>query len=424
MHTGVTSGLDSEARLESLLADHQFARIEAQLDQMPPEQAQLYRGILANRNNDARSSIELLAPLVDQVTASGNAAKEKLLRKALAEDYLRIGDMAKAAAAYQTFAARMQGHLTADEQDEIELPLKLSPLAASNPPMTVEPYEPFQLQITRNPLGLTELPVYVDARPHSWMMDPTAPFNWISRSEAKEAGLKVSDEFATIHSLTGRPIQVHVTVIPRFTIGGRITFRNMTSFVFEDADYAFPKSHYQVEGELGYAALSALGSLTITADSTIEARPLKPMLATEKEDPPTPGARFYIDGDQTIVALGPKGQERMFVVDASGQQTYLTSRYYDEHADNFAGQKMALFSIPGAQSKPPQPAFMAETVPLTIGPTNVDAHYFQVLTQPAGSAALDDVYGVLGMDFLDQLKSYTLDYRTMRFAVRTEQGQD
>lgn len=424
MHTGVTSGLDTEARLEGLLADHQFLRIEAQLDQMPPEQAQFYRGVLANRNNDSKQSIQLLEPLVDQVAASGDAAQEKLLRKALAEDYLRTGDMAKAAKAYSTFEVRMQGHLSPEEQDEIELPLKLAPLAAANPPMTVEPYEPFLQQISRNPLGLTELPVYVDARPHSWMMDPTAPFNLIARSLAKEAGLKVSDEFATIHSLTGRPIQVHMTVIPRFTIGGRITFRNMTAFVFEDADYSFPRSHYQVEGVLGYAALSALGSLTVTADATIEVRPFKPPLATEKEDPPMPGARFFLDGDRMIVALGAKGQERMFQVDASGQQTYLTSRYYDEHSGDFAGQKMELFSIPEAQNKPPQPAFLAETVPLTIGPTEVEAHYIEVLTQPAALAALDDVYGVLGMDFLDQLKAYTFDYRTMRFAVRTEQNRD
>jgi hypothetical protein len=132
------------------------------------------------------------------------------------------------------------------------------------------------------------------------------------------------------------------------------------------------------------------------------------------------GARFFLDGDQMIVALGDKGQERMFVVDASGQQTYLTSRYYDEHAENFTAQKMELFSIPGAQNKPPQPAFVAETIPLTIGPTEVQAHYIQVITAPIGLAALDDVYGVLGMDFLDQLKSYTFDYSSMRFSVRTE----
>jgi hypothetical protein len=81
---------------------------------------------------------------------------------------------------------------------------------------------------------------------------------------------------------------------------------------------------------------------------------------------------------------------------------------------------MELFSIPGSQSLPPQPAYIAETVPLAVGPTTVHVHYIQVITQPIGSAALDDVYGVLGLDVLDQLRAYTFDYRTMRFSVRTE----
>ena len=427
VHTGVTSGLDADARLQNLLADHQFFRIESQLDQLPPEQAQLYRGILANRNNDINASIQLLEPLIDQVTASGNTGQEKLLRKALAEDYLRCGELAKAAKAYQALDSRLQGKLSADEQDEIEMPLKLLPLAAANPPMTVEPADPFLLQVGRNPLGLIDLPVYVDARPHSWMLDPTAPFNLIARSLAKEAGLTVSEASSTIHTLTGRPMQVHVTVIPRFTIGGRITFRNMTAFVFEDADYSFPQSRYQVQGVLGYPALSALGSITITADATVTVQPAKQLPPDEKIDPahkdspPAQGARFFLDGDRMIVALGKAGEERMYVVDAGGQQTYLTSRYYEENAADFSGHKMELFTIPGSQSLPPQPAYLAETVPLTVGPYTVHANYIQVLTQPLGSAALDDVYGVLGVDVLDQLRAYTFDYRTMRFSVKPEE---
>ena len=437
VHTGVSSGLDADARLQNLLADHQFLRIESQLDQMPPDQAQFYRGILANRNNDLKTSIQLLEPLLvqfDQVEPSANPAKEKLVRKALAEDYLRSGDLVKAAKAYRALASRLRSNLSPDDLDEIELPLKLLPLAAANPPMTIDPYDPFQIQVAKNPLGLTDLPVYVDARPHSFMLDPTAPFNLIARSLAKEAGLNVSADSATIRTLTGRTMQVHVTVIPRFTIGGRVTFRNMTAFVFEDADYAFPKSHYQVEGVLGYPALSALGSLTITADDTIEVRPFKSNDKNAKDDLPLPGARFFLDGDQMIVALGnPQGpgvgsiapgsmraDERMYVVDASRQQTYLTSRYYEEHAADFTGEKMQLFALPGHEASPPQPAFVAETIPLAIGPTPVDVHYIQVLTQPLGNAALDDVYGVLGLDVLDQFRAYTFDYRTMRFSVKPE----
>ena len=232
VRTGTSSGLDADVRIQNLLADHQYFRVEDELDQLPPAIAQFYRGILANRNNDPQKSIALLEPLVESVDASGDSAHEKLLRKALAEDYLREGNWAKAAKAYQALEARVGSKLSADEQDEIEMPVKMLPLAAENPPMTVDPCEPFVMQVSMDPLGLTDIPVFVDAQPHSWMLDPTAPFNLIARSPAKEAGLRVSDDLVTIHTLTGRPMQVHATVIPRFTIGGRLTLHDMTAFVF------------------------------------------------------------------------------------------------------------------------------------------------------------------------------------------------
>ncbi|HTX77716.1 MAG TPA: retropepsin-like aspartic protease [Terracidiphilus sp.] len=420
LRTGTRSGLDADARIQNLLADHQYFRVADELDQLPPDDAQFYRGILANRDNDPQKSIALLEPLIDKIDAGVDTAHEKLLRKALAEDYLREGDWAKAAKAYEALESRVGTKLTADEQDEIEMPLKMLPLAAENPPMTVDPCEPFVMQVSMDPLGLTEIPVFVDAQPHSWMLDPTAPFNLIARSLAREVGLKVSDEAVTIHTLTGRPMQVHATVIPRFTIAGRLTIHNMTAFVFEDADYFFPRTRYQVQGVLGYAALEALGSVKFTSDATIQVHPekLAPDPPNDPADPP--GARFFLDGDQVIVAMGSPGSERMFAVDAGGQQSYLTSRYYDEHVADFAGKQTTLFSIPTDSSIPSQQAYVAETVPLDVGGTIVHAHYLQVLTQPLGNAARDDVYGVLGIDVLDQLRSYAFDYRTMRFTVGKE----
>jgi hypothetical protein len=423
VHTGTSSGLDSDARLRNLLADHQFGRVQAQLAQLPPAQAQFYKGILANRSNDAKTSIELLEPLADQVAAGGDKAAEKLLRKALAEDYLRLGDWTRAADAYQLLATRLESQLTADERDEIEIPLKLLPLAKANPPMTVEPCEPFVLQVSRDPLGLVEIPVFVDARPHSWMLDPTAPFNLIARSLAREAGLKVGEESATIQTLTGRPMQVHTAVIPRFTIGGRLTLRSMTVFVFDDADYTFPRSGYHVQGVLGYPALAVLGSLTITDNATIAVDPANQGPASQSA-PAQPtaaaGAPFFLDGDQIVVALGKGDEERMYAVDAGSQQTYLTSRYYAEHMEEFNGKRQQLFTLPGISSMPTQPAYESETVALEVGAQTVRLHLVQVLTQPLGRSALDDIYGVLGIDALDQLKEYTFDYRTMRFSVRPE----
>ena len=440
LHTGTSSGLDIDARLQNLLADHQYLRIQAQIGQLPPEQAQFYRGILANRSNQLDQSVRLLEPLVDQVTASGDAAREKLLRMTLAEDYLRLGDWAKAGQAYQTLNARLGAKLTQSEQDEIEMPLKMLPLAKDNPPITVDPCEPFRLQVSNDPLGLIDVPVFIGARSHSWMLDPTAPFNLISRSIAEDVGLTISKESATIHTLTGRPIQIHITVIPRFTIGGRLTLHDVTAFVFDDVDYSFPRSGYRVEGVLGYPALAAMGRLTVS-DNTIQVDPAKEIDQKEDKNRLTAGARFYFDGDQVIVALGRspdpaadsssqgvaadsrvdagENEDRMFAIDAGGQQTYLTSRWFDEHAAAFNGQKMEPFSIPGIDAGPGS-AYVAETVPLAVGDISIDLHYIPVLTQPFGSAARDDVYGVIGIDGLDQLKSYTFDYRTMRFSATAE----
>jgi hypothetical protein len=272
------------------------------------------------------------------------------------------------------------------------------------------------------------------------MLDPTAPFNLISRSIAEDVGLTISKESATIHTLTGRPIQVHVTVIPRFTIGGRLTLHDVTAFVFDDVDYSFPHSGYRVEGVLGYPALAAMGRLTVS-DNTIQVDPAKEVDPQDDKNRLTAGARFYFDGDQVIVALGRtpdpgadsssqgvaagsrgdagENDDRMFAIDAGGQQTYLTSRWFDEHAAAFNGQKMEPFSIPGMDTGPGS-AYIAETVPLAVGDTSINLHYIPVLTQPFGSAARDDVYGVIGIDALDQLKSYTFDYRTMRFSATGE----
>lgn len=422
VQTGSVLGAGNQSllsRLAALLSDHQYPEIERMAESdssLTPEQKQMVHGVLANRENKLEESVKLLEPLVAELDRSKNAppAEEKILRQALAEDYLRLGDFAQANQAYLSMEYRLSSSMTAEERDDIELPVKLLPLAIHNPKMTVEAGDAFVLPYDRDALGLTDVPVFVDAESHDWMLDPTAPFNLICRSTARSVGLKISAESATIHTLTGKPMEVHMTVIPRFTIG-TVTFRNMTAFVFNDADYYFPHSAYYVRGVLGYPAVSALGNVTISAErSSIEVRP------GDKAERVTDGAPFYLDGDRVVTALGKPGQERMYVVDAGGQRTYLTSRWYSEHSTDFDGKPMRLVSLPGAQREPPAPAYVADAVTLDVGGTPVTLHYLEVLTQPLNAAAVDDSYGTLGVDALDELKSYTFDYRTMRFAVKNE----
>jgi len=434
VRTGVTSGYDVDARLANLLAEHQYARVEGEVNKLPSQQAQLYRGILANRNNEVQKSIQLLEPVADEIEQGGRVIPIKLLRKTLGEDYLREGDIAKSAAEYEALLKRVGDKLTTDELDEIELSSKLLPLAKNNPAMTADACDPFEMRVERNALGLIDVPVYVDGHPHSWLLDPTAQLNLISRSVARNAGLKVSPDAVTIHTLRGKPMQVRATLIPRFTIGGSLTLHNVTAFVFEDNDYVFPLSGYHVQGVLGYAALAAISSMTITDNNTVFVRPSKQNGPENPNEHGKDGARFYLDGEQMIIALGAPTDasvgaflraagdtdSRMYAVDMGGQQTYLTTRYFDEHATDFQHDKTHPFSLLGAPQIPPVPAYMAETISLTVGGVPADVHFISVLTQPLGSAVRDDVYGLLGIDALDQLREYTFDFKTMRFSIRPE----
>ena len=102
--------------------------------------------------------------------------------------------------------------------------------------MTVDPSEPFRIQVSTNPLGLIDVPVLIDSSAHTLDARSNVQFNLISRSIAQDVGLEISEGLRNdSRRLTGRPIEVHGTVIPRFTIGGRLTLHNVTAFVFDDA---------------------------------------------------------------------------------------------------------------------------------------------------------------------------------------------
>lgn len=400
------------ASLEALLADHQYLLLEQQLgapDTPDTPDTRFLRGLLLNRKNKPAASIQLLEPLADQFEKNGNKEKAQELRKTLAQDYLRIENYAKAARAYQLLLARYENTLTADEKEEMQLPMALLPLLSSAPAQTVDAPDSFRIPTERDSLGMTETAVYIDGFARRWMLDPASPFNYLSLSTAKMVGLKLSEMETKINGMKGKPILVHTSLIPRMKIGN-ITLRNVSVVVFNDEDLYYEKTDFHVQGVLGYPGFTALGSVTIYPDDSIEAN---------KKDRIETGSPFYIEGDRLLAALGPKGKERIYEIDTGGQQSFLSSRYYDEHSDDFEGKKMQLLAVPGTENEPPAPAYVGDTIKIPTGDGLIELNDMQVLTEPRGKN-FDDTYGTLGIYALDQLASYTFDYRTMQFYARSD----
>ena len=133
-----------------------------------------------------------------------------------------------------------------------------------------------------------------------------------------------------------------------------------------------------------------------------------------------PGARFFLDGDRMIVALGNAGEERMYVVDASSQQTTsrlaITTSTQPILPARRCNSSRCPATNPARRNRPSSPKrSRSPSAPLPSTCTTS-----RCSPSRSASAALDDVYGVLGLDVLDQLRAYTFDYRTMRFSVKPE----
>jgi hypothetical protein len=410
--TGTSASAPARVPLHQLLADHNWVALEGELEKTDDPDAGFYRGILLNRLGKYSESIQILEPLVPAIAAGADRTREKQARLALANDYLRSFRYKQAADEYAALDKCCAQSLTSSERDEVDVPSKLLTALEHAAPQTLEGEGSFKVPMDRNALGVREVAVWVDGYPSHWLFDPAENFTMLSHSQAKRIGLKLSEASVAVTSITGAKIEVHATVIPQLKFGGAF-FRNVPAVVYEDQDLYDKVHRYQIEGVLAQPLLAALGIVTASDDEH---------LTISNGAPMTGGAPFFRDGDHLVAGVGMKGSEQLYLIDPGTTGSLLTSRYYDAHADAFAGQTAQAVHLPEMEGDAVIPAYTAETFDLNFGDTQVTFREIKVLAKPAG-AERDRFLGALREDALDQLESYTFDFRSMRFLVRQHPEQ-
>jgi Aspartyl protease len=402
--TGTSASAAGSIPLPQLLSDHNWVALGDRLENSTAPDADFYRGILLNRLGKYTESIRLLEPLLLAIAAGPDRIQEKQARLALGSDYLQSFRYKEAAAEYAALEKCCAQSLTPAERDETELPVKLLPALEHAPAQTLEMEGPFTVPMDRNALGVREVEVWVDGYASHWLFDPAANFTMLSRSQAARIGLKLSDEVIPVSSITGAKILVHATVIPQLKFG-RAFFRNVPAVIYEDRDLYDKPHRYQTEGVLAQPLLAALGMVTASDDEH---------LTISNGSPLTGGVPFFRDGEHLVAGTGAKNSE-MYVIDPGTTGSLLTSRYYDAHTAAFAGQTVQQVHL--AETDSDAPAYTAESFDLNFGDTQVTFREIPVLAKPAGPE-LDRFRGALREDALDQLESYTFDFRSMRLLVR------
>ncbi len=409
----VATGVAGSANfpLRQFAADHDWLGLEKTVKNSTDPDTAFYRGLLFNRLGQYEESVRLLEPLLAGLAAGADRTREKQARIALANNDFRMFRYKQAAEQYGALKQCCAADLSESEKDAIELPAKILPLLQNAPPQTLELSESFTVPLARNAIDLRDVDVFVDGYPSRWIFDPAASFTVLSRSQAKRIGLKLAGgDTLTVRSITGTPIHVQAAVIPQLKFGAAF-FRNVPAVIFDDEDLYSKARQYQVEGILAQPLLAALGAVTASDDDH---------LTILRQPPLSGGAPLFSDGKRLLVGAGPAGAQRLYAVDPGTTRSMLTSRYFDEHPVDFSGQTAKPMRLSGIG--PEVSAYSAETFALDFGDTAATFHEIPVETKP-GAGERKSLYGILGGDALDQLASYTFDFRSMRFIVRVHAGQ-
>jgi len=414
---GSTSQVASETSaaanspLRQLARDHDWLALEKGLDNYSGADAAFYRGLLDSRRGQFEASAQALEPLIAALAAGADRTREKQARLALSRDDFRLFRYRQAAAQYAALEQCCAAELSDSEKSEIDIPAKILPLLENAPPQTLELSESFTVPLARDAIDLRDVEVFVDGYPSHWIFDPAADFTMLARSQAKRIGLKLTGgDNLTVRGFTGALIHAQATVIPQLKFGAAF-FRNVPAVVFDDEDLYNKARQYQIEGVLAQPLLAALGAVTASDDDH---------LAILRQPPLGGGAPLFSDGRRLLVAAGPAARQRLYAVDPAATGSMLTSRYLDEHPAGFSGQTAKPVSLPGVAG--PVPAYTAETIALDFGETTATFHEIPVAAKPAPGEG-GSLYGIFGGDALDQLASYTFDFRSMRFIVRVHAGE-
>jgi predicted aspartyl protease len=400
----------TSAKLTLLLNEKRYLELEQTLneahDLAAPDRS-FFSGVLASRKNQTTESLRLLEPLLLQPESGLLAvAQSKLGWLTLADDYAKSSQYGKAAKACAHVLQQFASLLGEQEKNDIESDRQSNELMKDYPARSVKVGGPFTMQTKRDALGLIEGPVEVGGKIVSAVFDTGADGSVLTMTLARQLGLKSAEATVTASGAAGGSFQGHVTLIPRLQIGDA-EIRDVGAGVFEDKVLYIAPAHMQIDMIIGYPEIAALGWVTFYADGRIGVSP-----STNHQ-----GAEMFLDGNKPLIAAKTSKGVRLFNLDTGAPGTLLYDLYWNENKNAFVGVNPSPYQVLGAGGSHEVPAFNGVEVPLGFGDASVVLHHVSVLTKPHNTDPEEFFYGNLGQDLLKPLRSWSLDFRSMRFEI-------
>jgi hypothetical protein len=395
-------------RLETWVQQKDYLNLERSLDQnLPPADADFFRGIAANRKNRIAESIRLLQPLAAKLAAQPPTWREQELLRTLADDYSKNFDYGKSADTYAALLKRYENTLSEQQRRTASERGGAMQILRSSAKQTVQLNAPSILTATRNKLGLVEIPVEANHKREMWILDTGANTSVITESTARRIGLELLPGMAQTGGFTGAPVRFHIGVLPELKIGNAV-FHNVELDVAEDKEFNF--GGYQISGLIGYPLQSALGRITFYSDDRVG-------LNTEAAS--GSGTELFMEEQMPVGLATAAGTERLFTLDTGATGSIFSYRFYNVVKAHITKAMEAHSELGGAGGTLKTRSYRLPNLKVSIGGDEVTLKSATVLPEPLGDDVTGSVFfGNLGQDVFGVFKALTFDFQRMTVEAR------
>ncbi len=371
------------------------------------EQRALAKGaVLALRRRDTKA----IAMLLPVSRASGNLTLRATALLTLAQVYLRDGRYRDCYDAIRTAA-----HLSprsvhrSDAQN-----MRFAPALLGVKPMRVVRNLPGSLPIVRDQAGLMRVAVTLDAHPEQAVLDTGAQFCTVNASTARQIGLRMVRQTASVSSSTQRSVPTRLGVVRRLQLGPTV-LANVVFIVLPDSALRFEHGAYSINAIVGLPVLLALRRIEFVhpggAARLLFGARQRP--ARRRAGAPAPDLLLSSLAPLVLVRLPGVHAPLRMLLDTGANATLFAHNVVQADPQllrHAATRRLRLGGAGGAKSDPH--ALSLPEVTLLIGTERFVLRHVAVRSGDHKSAD-----GTLGEDVLRQGERVILNFRTMQMRI-------
>jgi predicted aspartyl protease len=324
---------------------------------------------------------------------------------------LRAGRYREAGDLMDRAISEHAAELPPDARSTIEQTRGAAMALRNEPPQTATARGSATLPLMRSKIGLYLAPVEIEGKTRGAVLDTGTSISVLSATAAKELGVHMLTQQASIVSATQAAVQTSMAVADTVRVGS-VTLHNVVFLVASDETLAPIGPDTRIDVILGFPVLEALNRLTFR--TTDPAKPDSPreVVIGGSVRPQVSNLRFDVFDFYVDVRIG--GEPQVLFFDSGATRTGFERRYAAEHPEKLAGLERSTVRVAGAGGVETRQTAIIPATTVVVGNQNVAIT--GMLIELDGSGA-DSRYGSLGNDVLWAQGGFTLDFGRLQLSL-------